>query len=46
MEVFVTGELHIFGNDNINHCMYCSGIAMWIGDGNVIWVGYDNRTIV
>ena len=43
MEVFVTGTLHIFGNNNINRRMFCSSIGIEIGNGNVIWVGYDSE---
>ena len=37
MELFVTGILHNFGNDNINCLMSYSSIRIRIGDGNVIW---------
>ena len=41
MEVFVTGTLHIFGNDNINLRMFCGSNDIEIGNKNVICVGYD-----
>ena len=36
VEVFVTENLNIFGNDNINHRMFFSSIGIGIGNGNVI----------
>ena len=31
------GNLHIFGNDNINRHMCCSSIGISIGNENIIW---------
>ena len=39
MEVFVTGILHTFGNNNINYHMCCSSIGIGIGDRNIIMLG-------
>ena len=41
LEVFVTGTLHCFGNDNSDRRMYCSSIGIVIGNGNIImfWFG-------
>ena len=38
MEVFVTGILFNFGNDNINCRMCFSSIGIVIGNGNIVWV--------
>ena len=43
MEVFVTGILSTFGNDNINCRMCFSSIGIGIGNGNVIWFFNYNR---
>ena len=49
MEVFITGTLHSFGNDNIIVvCSIGSECSNGIGEGNVIWVwlvGYWYREL-
>ena len=49
MEVFVTGILHSFGNDNSKRCMSCSCIGMGLVTGMLYvlvrimeGVGYGN----
>ena len=47
MEVFVMGNLHIFGNDNwkCNSRICCSSIGIMIGNENIKCFGLDNGSI-